>query len=81
MVDFDISRKETRVLVMYGAGGIILVLLLRGLFLGLDVKTSDLVNVWLYWTVLFSILLGANALSDQLGKGGDSSAKSPNKTK
>ena len=71
---FDLPPPELRILGIYLAGGVGLIIALTIPLPGVSWKAENLVNVFLYWIIVVGVLLGANGLSSLLG-GKDSSSK------
>jgi hypothetical protein len=67
---FSLSRDELLVLICWGVGAV----LISALFLILNFKPSDVVQLILYWSGVFGILLGAKSAASL----GSSKPKSDN---
>jgi hypothetical protein len=73
---FSLPLPELAILAVYIIAGVALMVAVNFLIPGASWKADNLVTVFLYWTVVVGILLGANGLSSLLGGGSkDSSSK------
>jgi hypothetical protein len=75
-LSFRISRQEVGILLAYAVGGIVLLFAIPFFTPWATWKSSDLAGLFLDWSGVFAILLGASALPQLTGKGGSSSGGS-----
>ena len=75
-LSFGLTPKELGVLAVYVLGGIILVVALPFFTPWASWKSTDLANLFLYWSGVIAVLLGAQALPQLTGKSGSASSNS-----
>jgi hypothetical protein len=71
-LSFSLSREEVLVLIAYAIGGLALLFVIPIFTPWAGWKSSDLASLFLDWSGVFAILLGASALPQLTGKGGSS---------
>ena len=62
VTSFDLTRPELKTIIVYGAGGLLLLFTVTSLLPSAVWKADNLVNIFLYWTVVMATLLGADAV-------------------
>src|SRR5207302_4541641 len=75
---FSLPLPELGILAVYLVGGVVLMLAITQFLSGASWKADNLVTIFLYWTIVVGILLGANGLSSLLGSKVTSSTTSGN---
>lgn len=75
-LSFSLTRKEVEVLIGYAVGGLILITVLPIFTPWAGWKSTDLANLFLYWSGVVAVLLGAQALPQLTGKSGTGSGSS-----
>jgi hypothetical protein len=73
-LSFSLSREEQLVLFAYALGGLVLTVVFPFFTPWAGWKSTDLASLFLDWSAVFAVLLGASALPQLTGKGGSSSS-------
>ncbi len=77
-LSFSLSLQEVGVLLAYAVGGLLLIIAVPFFVPSISWKSSDLGGIFLDWSGVVAILLGASALPQLTGKGGSSSSSAGN---